>query len=434
MQPDLPSLPHMDQYVGLWACEERRFQETLAHVRTPELLAAHMAAVAAAPGSVGDYLVSDGGVAIVDMVGTMTKFGSSLSQMRYGTIGIRRSIRKAAADDAISAILLRVDSPGGTVAGTSDLADDVARAAKDKPVVAFIEDMGASAAYWVASQATRVVANRGALVGSIGTYLIVQDFSEAFAKEGIKTHVIRAGAFKGAGVEGAPVTAEDIAELQRVVTSINEIFVSSVASGRRLGMEFARALADGRVHVGAEAVSLGLVDGIESFQSALAALEEPNRGRRLTAKGTMSEPTAATLDEIRLYCSGADEKFILAQLERKATVDQVRSNWTDEQGKRIAALSADLQSKDKARLEAEAKMAEAEKVAVAKKPGVKLLADGGKTEGAIADPATEWQAAIDAKLKAGLPRDRAVRAVAHERPELREALVAAANEGRRKSA
>jgi ClpP class serine protease len=115
------------------------------------------------------------GIAGIAMAGQITKGDSS-----YGgcsSVRVRKAVRKAVNDDQVTAILLHIDSPGGTVAGTGDLADDVAAADKRKPVYCYVEDLGASAAYWVGSQARRVYANPTAMIGSIGTVAVVEDSS-----------------------------------------------------------------------------------------------------------------------------------------------------------------------------------------------------------------------------------------------------------------
>src|SRR5690606_31819803 len=129
--------------------------------------------------------------------GAMTKQGSSFGGA--STVRTRRAIRSAAADKSVSAIMLLIDSPGGSVSGTSDLADDVANAKKKKPVYAYIEDTCCSAAYWVASQCSAIYANPTAIVGSIGTYMVVADYSRMAENAGVKVHCISTGKYKGAG-------------------------------------------------------------------------------------------------------------------------------------------------------------------------------------------------------------------------------------------
>lgn len=211
------------------------------------------------------------GVAIVSIVGPMTKSPTSFDP-GASTVLARRQIRAAAADDAVRAILLRIDSPGGSVSGTDDLAQDVAAARGKKPCYAYIEDMGCSAAYWVASQCNKVFASKTALVGSIGTYMALTDYSRMAENAGIRVHVISTGKLKGAGVPGAPISDEQLASFRQTVDDLNSHFLSAVAKGRRMARAKVEALADGGVHVGEKAVALGLVDEIASFDQVFNSL------------------------------------------------------------------------------------------------------------------------------------------------------------------
>lgn len=221
------------------------------------------------------YALVDG-VAIVDVAGPLTK---SAGWSGPGMQILTRQVQAAAADGAVNAILLRIDSPGGTVAGVSDLSEAVYAARKQKPVVSYISDTGASAAYHVAAQADRIYSDTDALVGSIGTYMVVPDFSQWAEANGVKVHVIRAGAMKGAGVPGAPVTEEHLADFQRTIDEINETFLAAVARGRGMKADVVRELADGRVHVGANAAAVGLTDGVRPWDDVLNEVRAQSLGQ-----------------------------------------------------------------------------------------------------------------------------------------------------------
>lgn len=223
------------------------------------------------------------GVAIVDVQGVLAKSRAWWADTSMSDA--QRLVEQAAEDPVVAAILLRVDSPGGTVAGVSDLAEAVYAARKVKPVSAYISDLGASAAYYIASQAQRLYADSDALVGSIGVYSVVTDWSKFFAEQGIKVHVVKAGALKGAGTLGTEITDEHLADWQREVEQLNETFVEAVARGRGWSREKVSEVNDGRVHVGRYAVRAGLVDEIASFGTVVQRLtaEAANRVRALRA-------------------------------------------------------------------------------------------------------------------------------------------------------
>lgn len=214
------------------------------------------------------------GVAVIDVAGVLLK---SWSIDHYFSGGLpmpilEEQVRRAARDPDAKAILLRIDSPGGTVAGTSDLADAIYEARSAKPVAAYVSDKGCSAAYYVACQAHRVYSDLDAEVGNIGVYAVMVDLSEMAAKEGARVHVVRYGALKGAGEPGTPITAEHLAEEQRIIDALGETFVAAIVRGRGVSVETARSWADGRCHVGAAAVTMGLTDGLISQADLLTAL------------------------------------------------------------------------------------------------------------------------------------------------------------------
>jgi signal peptide peptidase SppA len=275
-------------YLGLWCVEPTWLRQAVAAVKEGTWPRMAVPAVPVSdsrerPTGGGRTLYPvDGGVAHIAMFGPMQKGDSSFGGT-VNTVRVRRAIRDAVANADVSSILLSIDSPGGTVAGTQDLADDVRAAATQKPVHAYVEDMAASAALWVASQASRVAANRTALVGSIGTILVVEDTSQAAAAAGVEVHVVATGAYKGAGVEGAPVTPEHLEYFRGIVDGLNEHFVAAVAEGRRRDVAAIRGVADGRVMSAQEARRAGLIDAVESRDAAVEELRANGRRRRARA-------------------------------------------------------------------------------------------------------------------------------------------------------
>jgi len=211
------------------------------------------------------------GHAVIDIDGVMVKnphFLSSILRIT-ATSMVRTAVLAASVDDSIDTIILRIDSPGGSTRGVGDLADAVYGARKRKRIVACIQDMAASAAYEVASQAHTVIANPSALVGGIGVYSVIEDWSAFFEARGVKVHVVRFGEFKGLAADGTIVTDSQLAEVGRVVDAFGQMFVSAVSRGRGLSIDRARALADGRVHIAADALRLGLVDRIETWEETI---------------------------------------------------------------------------------------------------------------------------------------------------------------------
>jgi len=267
--------PTLGDYFGLWAMHEQTFREMAercrglnlhAHISStnvPQLVAERQASVSR---------VTVEGVAVFSIKGPMMKSASSLSG-GTSTVQLRQAISHARRDPAIIAGLLVMDTPGGTVKGNFDLAAEVYAFAAEKPIYAFVEDMTASAGVSVASQATKRFANNAAaLYGSMGTYSVLVDESAAAERLGVKVHVIRAGEFKGMGEPGAAVTEKHLAEAQRIVNAMNESYLGLIASGLKKPIEAIRKVADGRVLLAKDAVGLGLLDGVQSFDATYAQL------------------------------------------------------------------------------------------------------------------------------------------------------------------
>lgn len=210
------------------------------------------------------------GVAIVPIAGPMMKARSKFGGT--STVDVRTAIRQAVSDDSAQSILLLIDSPGGTVAGTESLAQDVAAADSRKPTYAHIEDLGASAAYYVASQARKITASPTSLVGSLGTMMALDDFSKRYEMIGVKAIVVSSGGMKGAGTEGTEITDEQLAYFQGLVDQGTQHFKNAVMRGRGMDQGQADALFDGRVHDAAKAKKLGLIDDVMSLDSAMSEI------------------------------------------------------------------------------------------------------------------------------------------------------------------
>lgn len=211
-------------------------------------------------------------IAIVRLDGVLTKYGF-LGDARGAMVVKADVIRSLGRDDSIDAIVLTIDSPGGTVAGTIDLADAVYAVRQVKPIVAYVEDLAASAAYWVASQATAIYANNaGAAIGSVGAYIVAIDMSRMFEARGIETVVIRSGPNKGIGVPGDKITDSQRQSVQSRVDSVARMFVSAIGRGRGLTAKAIEPMADGSIFPPMMAQTAGLIDGIADFETLLASV------------------------------------------------------------------------------------------------------------------------------------------------------------------
>ncbi len=279
--------PH--ELFGVWAVEESRFRRMLELAKGADLaqLRAESRAAVAAAAALPPYQMTPDGLAVVDLSGPLTKYPTSFQALLGGTstLAARKGLRAAARSDLVSGIMLRIDSPGGTVSGTSELAEEIRQAAARKPLFTFADDLAASAGLLALSQGGRVWANPNAEVGSIGVYMVVEDTSQAYAQAGVKVHVVSsAPPLKGAGEDGSPVTDPQLDEWRRRVGDTAAWFVGEVARGRRMTTGQVSALATGQVWIAHEARRLGLVDDVGTFDEAMAALQS-GADRVLEARG-----------------------------------------------------------------------------------------------------------------------------------------------------
>lgn len=279
---NIPTLMELDRFSGF--VHGQRSQQPLAEGKPRErkiVIESQTLTI----GMNSGYTVAPGGIALVNVVGPMFK--------GYGAYGyadqsaLRADIRNAANDPNVSGIMLLIDSPGGSVAGTSDLAAEIKAADAIKPVFAYIEDMGASAAYWTAASARQVYSN-GGMVGSIGVVTAIADSSKLYEAAGVKIIPIVTGSMKAVGMEGTPVTPEQVAYVQSMIDVIFNSFVDAVSKGRGVRGETVRKM-EAKVFVGEQAVENKLIDGVMSFDKAFALLGKTvkNTGSTRRAKAAL---------------------------------------------------------------------------------------------------------------------------------------------------
>jgi len=181
---------------------------------------------------------------------------------------LTEAIDALADDRQVKALILSIDSPGGSVAGGENLHDAIARVATRKPVVAVMGGLAASAGYMIAVPANRIFAREATLTGSIGVLLETGEVSGLLGKLGINAEVIRSGPLKDEPSLVRPLSAEGKEVLQGLVNDMYDQFVGIVATGRHMDAARIRALADGRPYSGRQALALGLIDAIGGEREA----------------------------------------------------------------------------------------------------------------------------------------------------------------------
>jgi protease IV len=178
------------------------------------------------------------------------------------------AIDALADDNRVSAVILSIDSPGGSVAGGENMHDAIARVVAKKPVVATMGGLAASAGYMIAVPTSRIFARDATLTGSIGVLLETGEVSGLLGKLGISAEVVRSGPLKDEPSLVRPLSPEGKEVLQGLVNDMYDQFVGMVAEGRHMDPAKVRSLADGRPYTGRQALGLGLVDAIGGEREA----------------------------------------------------------------------------------------------------------------------------------------------------------------------
>lgn len=210
-------------------------------------------------------------------------------------------------DPAVKAIVLRIDSPGGAVAPAQEIYEEVRKAVAKKKVLVSMGSVAASGGYYIASPATKIIANPGTLTGSIGVIMEVPNIEGLLNKLGIKTEVVKSGKHKDIASMFRGINKEEREILQGVMDNVHEQFIKAVAEGRKMLVDDVKKIADGRVFTGEQAIKLGLVDELGNLEDAIQ--------------------TAARLSGIK------GEPVVVSKKEKFSFIDLLRGKmpkeWTD---------------------------------------------------------------------------------------------------------
>lgn len=217
-----------------------------------------------------------GNVAVMPIAGTLAYNPDPFEMLYYGVEDSRAvagMIEQASADDAVKGGLILMDTPGGMLLGGPEIADAVAAMVKaGKPVVTHVGGLGASLGYMIASQSSKIIANKSALVGSIGVISSVTDWTQYLAQMGVKIEVFtnKEAKFKAAGTVGTSLNDEQRTQIQSQIDSAFSLFKGTVTKARP---QVKTEAMQGQVFRGDEAQSMGLIDGIGSDKAAMAVLQ-----------------------------------------------------------------------------------------------------------------------------------------------------------------
>ncbi len=221
---------------------------------------------------------SDAGIAVLPLYGVITQRGNMIDNISgpgcTSTEQFSNALRQLVTDDSVGQILIDIDSPGGSVYGVAELADEIFQARSQKPIVAIANSLAASAAYWIGASASEFYVTPGGEVGSIGVWQAHQDFSKAMDEAGIKTTLIAAGPYKVEGNPYSPLDPEAQAFMQSRVDDYYLAFTKAVAKGRNVALaDVLSGMGQGRVLGAQAAKQQSMVDGIASFDQVLVNMQ-----------------------------------------------------------------------------------------------------------------------------------------------------------------
>lgn len=296
------------------------------------------------------------GVAIIPIQGVLGKKMNLFSRISGGasTEIIGKQIDEAIKDEDVKAILLDIDSPGGTVDGTAELANKIFSARGEKPIVAFASGMMASAAVWIGSAADRVfISGETTITGSVGVIATHVDISKAEEKAGIKTTEVVSGHFKAITSEHKPLSKDGKAAMQEMVDALFSAFVSDLAKFKgKSAEEINKSVGDARTFIGRQGIEAGLVDGVSTFEAIIEQLSGGGGDslplEKHQPKGTKAmdkienTPTAITAEFLaanhpEVYKSIQDKA---AEASRKETYAEAYAKGAEDERNRIKDIEA----------------------------------------------------------------------------------------------
>jgi signal peptide peptidase SppA len=244
----------------------------------------------------------DGNVAVIPVYGVLAQRVDMMSEISGGTsyLSLTGALHAAVANDDVKAVVLDIDSPGGAVPGTDELATEIRRLrGGDKPIVAQVNSLAASAAYWLASAADEIVVTPSGRAGSIGVYTAHDDVSQFLEQHGVKRTYISAGKYKVEGNETEPLGEDARSFIQERVDYSYKRFVAAVAEGRGVSKSRVEdSYGQGRVFFAEELLDRGMADKIATLDETLGrfgASAEPDAVRRVKAANASRAEAAETL-------------------------------------------------------------------------------------------------------------------------------------------
>lgn len=335
-----------------------------------------------------DYSVENG-VAIIPISGPISKNPDIFDRVFFGmtsSSSIMNDILKAIADPQVSEIILTIDSPGGTVDGTQELARVIYESREEKPITAFSDGLIASAAYWIGSAANKIFISGDTVgVGSIGVIATHIDYSEMEKQDGVKITEIFAGKYKNALSKHFPLSETGLSYIQDRIDYLYSVFINDISGFRGISHEKALSMADGKVYVGKNAIDAGLVDGVSTLDALI------NKKSPLSVNNVPGAGALATFTEMKL--TGKEVNMPIP------TIESLEKEAPEVYGALIAKGKAEAANETEEKIKAaeekgrqEGRTAEIERIIAVKEQGLpgheklieEMMFDGKTTAGEAA--------------------------------------------------
>jgi protease-4 len=219
-------------------------------------------------------------IALVHLYGQLTTSGrSGFYESTNGSDQIIEKLNNLEENDNLKAVILRINSPGGTVGSSQELYNALVSFKKKKniPIIASIADMGTSGAYWAALASDTIYANPGSMVGSIGVFMGNYDLSGLSEKFGIGFTIVKGGKYKDTLSQWKKPSKDELKILETLINDVHTQFIDAVAQSRNMSFDDAKVLADGRIYTGNQALSAKLIDKTGGLQDAISFAKESTK-------------------------------------------------------------------------------------------------------------------------------------------------------------
>lgn len=399
-----------------------------------------------------------GNVAVIEVEGSLSKRGFSGDESS-STALLRQRVRQMRNDDSIQGMVLQINSPGGSVDGTEALAAEIRAAREQKPIVALVDGMAHSAAYWIASQASVIMmAGRTSSVGSIGVYILLMDSSQRAEELKLRPVLVRSKPerddnVKGIGAPGLPLTDDQIAFVQERVSQLHEVFADGVADGLGITREQLDPYENGRSYLptGDLADKSLLFHAIGGMDDAISLIMSGDDAvRRARGSDPKTEPVAKTaqrkekvempdnnapsLAEAKTLYPRADSDWFVEQYSGTPTRESLDTNYRtllenrlDAQSEQIDSLKGKLSDAEKAaeKSKADADKAKADADKARDKPGASnddIEGDADDGDDAVPNAKEVLDNRCNELISQGKPRHVAWAQACREHPQAAESL------------